>query len=74
MNPEDLIVDAEDEKLKAMVDKWMPVHMGPLEDLKQLMLEQALRIRQIRKLALYNYVEIDGVRYVKASDVLLMME
>ena len=73
-NPEEFITDAVDANLKDLVDKFMHVDMGPLEDLKQWMLEFALRIRQIRKLALYNYIEIDGVRYVKASELLMMME
>lgn len=72
--PDDFITDSEDGRLKELIDKWGPVDFGPLNELKGLMLEHALRIRQIRKLALYNYIEIDGVRYVKASEVLLMME
>lgn len=74
MNPEDLILDGEDAKLKELIDKWMPIDFGPLNNLKELMLEHALRLRQIRKLAVYNYIEIDGVRYVKASELLMLME
>ncbi|HEX4713515.1 MAG TPA: hypothetical protein VH164_01165 [Ktedonobacteraceae bacterium] len=75
MDPGELIIDSEDAKLKDMVDKWMAVTFPqPFEELKQLMLEHALQLRQLRKLAIYNYIEIDGVRYVKASELLLLME
>ena len=74
MDPEDLILDGEDARLKDMIDTVMPMDWGPLNNLKELLLEHALRLRQIRKLAVYNYLEIDGVRYVKASELLMLME
>jgi hypothetical protein len=75
MGPDDLILDIQDAKLKEMVDNWMGVQFpGPLNDIKELMLELALRIRQIRKLAIYGYDEVDGVRYIRASELLQLLE
>lgn len=55
---------------EAMLQKWP----GPLNEIKELLIEFALRIREIRKLAKTGYEVHNGVRWVRADDLLMVLD
>lgn len=70
------LLDWSDASLEKFINEWMPIQLPkPFNDIKELLLELALRMRELRKLAKVNYeVKEDGVRWVRASDLLSILD
>ncbi len=68
-------VDWTDANLQKFIDEWMLVKFPPpFDEVKELLIELALRVRQIRELAKTNYEEHDGLRWVRADDLLAILD
>lgn len=70
------ILDMTDDQLAALLDEGMSLGAlpPPLADIRDELLELALRLREIKQLCLSASRQADGVMYVQAERVLRLLD